>query len=144
MIDLFTRHLPSQVSIDIRRQYESLLPIFNSYIDSENERYFELKNDRDLDHFILALALFYSSVIIPLREAGNCLKDLRSHHQKIQSIRLSKFEFSSDSANVIHEMSVEMSALLSQYRISEHLLLFSDIKNFARNLNQYLKSPDYE
>ncbi len=141
MIDIFTKNLPPKISVDLQRQYDSLLPIFNSYIDSESERYVELKKDKDFDHFVLALALFYSSVVIPLREAEACFRDFKSHHQGIQSIRLSKFNFSNDSSNAIYRMYLEISNILHQYRISESLLLFSDIKDFARNLNFYLKTP---
>lgn len=141
MIDTFVQNLPPKVAVDLRRQYESLLPIFNSYIDSESVKYTELKRDKDFDHFMLALALFYSSVVIPLREAESCFRDLKSHHEEIRSIRLSKFDFSSESAGAIHRMYAEMSNILGEYRISEHLLLFSDVKDFARNLNFYLKTP---
>ena len=141
MIDIFVKNLPPKVAVDLRRQYESLLPVFNSYIDSENARYTELKKDKDFDHFMLALALFYSSVVIPLREAESCFRDLKSHHGEIRSIRISKSDFSSDSAIAIHRMYAEMSNILSEHRISEHLLLFSDVKDFARNLNFYIKAP---
>lgn len=141
MIDIFIKNLPPKVSVDMRRQYDSLLPIFNSYIDSKSAKYTELKRDKDFDRFMLALALFYSSVVIPLREAESCFRDLKSHHEEVQSIRLSKFNFSADSANAIHRMYAEMSNILNEYRISEHLLLFSDVRDFARNLNFYLKAP---
>src|SRR5665213_4026876 len=125
MIDTFIKSLPSNVAVDLRRQYESLLPIFNSYIDSESDKYTELKRDKDFDHFMLALALFYSSVVIPLREAESCFRDLKSHHEEIKSIRLSKTDFSADSAGAINRMYAEMSSILGSHRISESLLLFS-------------------
>lgn len=139
MINVFIQNLPSQLSSNIKEQYENSLPIFKSYANSNNDKYYsEIKNNYELSCFILGLAIFYKSVIIPLREADSCFKDFKNQ-EDIRGIQIGKYTFSNNDRRQIQNMYNDMQQILQKYQLYEYILLFSDIKEFARNLNFYLK-----
>ncbi len=140
MIDIFTENLPPQISSQIQEQYESYLSIFRSYADSNNDKYYgEITNNYEISCFILRLAIFYKSVIIPFREVNSCFKDFK-RKEDIRKIQIGTYFFSSREERRIQNMYTELQEILGKYNIPEHVLLFSDIKDFARNLNVYLNN----
>ncbi|GEM_PF-4163449 len=138
MISALTQNLPPQLSSQIQEQYDALVPVFRAYANSDNDKYYlEIRNNYDISCFILGLAIFYKSVIIPLREASSCFNDFRSKGD-IREIQIGKYIFSNSDERRIKNMYNELLEILAKYNIPEHVLLFSDIKDFARNLNAYL------
>lgn len=139
MIQIFTKNLSSQVSSQIQEQYDSLVPILKSYANSNNDKYYaEIARNYDLSCFILGLAIFYKSMIIPLREANSAFKDFQN--EDISSIQIGKYTFSNTDRRQIQNMYNDLQEILQRYQIPEYILLFSDIKEFARNLNSHLNN----
>jgi hypothetical protein len=138
MIDIFTNHLPSIVAQDIKEQYQKALPIFTAYIDSPDSRYNKLKEDKELAYFLLALAIFYSSVVVPLKEAKSFFDFMST--KDITSVRIGNYSFSEKAAWDIEKMYSSLNGIFTRYQIHEGLLLFSDLKTFARNLDLHFKN----
>ena len=139
MINLFTQNLPPQLSSQIQDQYDSLIPILKSYANSNNDKYYaEISRNYDLSCFILGLAIFYKSVVIPLREVNSAFRDFQS--EDITGIQIGKYTFSNTDRRQIQNMYNDLQEILQKYSISEHVLLSSDVKEFARNLNAYLNN----
>lgn len=145
MITVFTKKLPVQISSQIEEQYDKFLPIFKKYTESDNDKYYlEVRNNYDTSCFILALAIFYKSLIVPLREGGSCLNDFKKQGQEdIISIQIGRYLFSKNDSRQIQNMNYEFQEILNKHKIPEHILLFSDIKNFARSLNVFFLSNKY-
>lgn len=140
MIDRFTQTLPPQLAVQIREQYNSFLPIFKAYSDSQNSiHYSEISANYEISCFILGLAIFYKSVVIPLREANLSFKDFQNQ-ESVRSVQIGKYVFSNNDGRQIQVMYRELLDILAKYRIPEYLLLFSDVKEFGRNLNSYFKN----
>lgn len=142
MITVFTKNIPIQLASQMQEQYNTLVIILKSYADSDNDRYYlKVRNNYDLSCFILALSIFYKSVVIPLHEGGQCLKDFKNKGAgDIKEIKIGKYLFSSSDSRWIQNMYSDLHETLEKYRIPEYLLLFSDIREFARNLNVYLNN----
>ncbi len=139
MINVFTQNLPPQLSSQIQEQYDSLIPILKSYANSNNDKYYdEISRNYDLSCFILGLAIFYKSVVIPLREGNSAFRDFQS--EDITGIQIGKYTFSNTDRRQIQNMYNDLQEILQKYGIPEHILLFSDVKEFARNLNRYLNN----
>ena len=140
MIDTFTKNLPPQLAVQIQGQYNDLLPIFRAYTDSKNSvHYSEIGDNYDISCFILGLALFYKAVVIPLREANSSFKDLQNQ-EGIRGVQIGKYIFANADGRQIQVMYSELLDILAKYLIPEYLLLFSDVKEFGRNLNSYFKN----
>ena len=139
MFIIFTQNLPLQLSLQIQGLYESYLPIFKSYADSNSIHYFEIKNNFDISCFVLILAIFYKTVVIPLKEGGLCFNNFQDKDM-ISKIQIGKYLFSDNDRGKIQSMYSELQVVLERYHIPEYMLLFSDIKDFARNLNSYLSN----
>lgn len=140
MIKTFTQNLPIQLSSQVQEQYDALVPVLKAYASSNNDKYYsEISNNYDTSCFILGLAIFYKSVVIPLKEANLAFKDFQSK-ESIKGIQIGKYVFSNTDGRQIQSMYNELQKILNKYHISEHILLFSDIKGFARNLNAYLSN----
>lgn len=139
MINIFIKNLPPGIASEIALQYERLLPIYNRYIDSPDDHYAALKVDKRFDHFMLAFAIFYTGVVIPLREASSCFSDFRGY-EGVENIRIGNSFLSRQNASTINKMHGEAMGILNRHRIEERMLLFSDVKEFARNLNQYVST----
>jgi hypothetical protein len=138
MIAIFTQKLPPQLSSQIQDQYDSLIPILKSYANSNNDKYYaEISRNYDLSCFLLGLAIFYKSVVIPLREGNSAFRDFQSGD--IAGIQIGKYTFSNTDRRQIQNMYNDLQEILQKYCIPEYVLLFSDVKEFARNLNTYLK-----
>ena len=142
MINHFIKYLPTKLAGDIHKQYEGYLPIFNSYMGSESHYYDSLNSNTSFAHFMLALALFYSSVIVPLREARSCFKDFSDRN--IKAIRIGQHTLSKSSTISIERMYLEFNGILRRHGITDKFLLFSDVRDFARSLNIYLKTKQHE
>ncbi|MGB8816107.1 MAG: hypothetical protein WCC74_02670 [Minisyncoccia bacterium] len=141
MIKTFTQNLPLQLSLQIQEQYENYLPIFKSYADSNNIHYLEIKNNFEISCFILVLAIFYKTVVIPLKEGSLCFNNFQDQNI-ISEIQIGKYLFSNNDRRKIQGMYSELQVILEKYNIPEYLLLFSDVKDFARNLNSYLNNKN--
>lgn len=140
MIDTFTKKLPPKLAAQIQEQYDNLLPIFRAYADSENSiHYSEISNNYNISCFILGLAIFYKSVVIPLREVNLSFKDFQNQ-ESVRSVQIGKYVFSNNDGRQIQSMYRELLNVLTKYDIPEYLLLFSDVKEFERNLNSYFKN----
>lgn len=140
MISTFTRNLPSQLSAQIQEQYDTFIPIFKAYGNRNNSIYYsEISNNYEISCFILGLAIFYKSLVIPLREANSSFRDFQSQ-DGIRNIQIGKYIFTNDDRRQIQAMYNELLEILAKYRIPEYLLLFSDVKEFGRNLNLYFKN----
>lgn len=136
MINIFTKKLPSRIATDVQERYDSLLPIFKAYAESKSDKYYAgIANNYEMGCFILGLAIFYKSVVVPLREAGTGFRDFRK--KDVESIQIGKYIFSYNESRQIQAMYEDFIEVITRHQISEHLLLFSDIKGFARTLNTY-------
>lgn len=136
MIEIFIKNLPPQLASQIREQHDSFIPVFKSYADSNNKYYFQLNRNYELSYFMLGLAIFYKSVVIPLREGSSAFRDF--HAENITGVQLGKYTFSNNDRWQIQVMYKNLQGILQKHKIPESMLLFSDIKEFARNLNAYL------
>ena len=142
MIDIFIKNLPLQLASQVKDQYENSLPIFKSYAKSDNEKYYlELKNNYEISCFLLGLSIFYKSVLMPLKEANSCFTDFKNK-DGITGITIGKYNFSNKDKKQIQNMYNDMQKILEKHRIPESILLSSDIKDFARNLNLFIKSKN--
>ncbi len=138
MHDIFIRNLPVQLSSSIQEQYNALLPVFKSYAQGKNGKYYSaVNNNYDIGCFMLGLAIIYKTMIIPLAGANLCLDDFR-RRKSIDKIKIGKYFFSSRDHQKIGNMLNDLNKILIKYSIPENILLFSDVKEFARNLNVYL------
>lgn len=142
MIIVFTKNLPNQISGQMQEQYDSLLPILKKYADSNNDKYYlEVRKNYDTSCFILALAIFYKTLIIPLREGSLCINDFKKQGKEdIKGIKIGGYLFSKNDSRQIQNMGYEFQEILNKHKIPEYILLFSDVKDFARNLNVFLSN----
>ena len=139
MIELFTKSLPRQLATDMQWQYEELVHILEAYANSESSEYYShVKENLNISCFILGLALFYKDVVVPLKEGS--LSFSQFGNNEIKHIQIGKYVFSSIDQRRIHRMYSDLNTILSNHNIPEQILLFSDVKDFARNLNRYFIS----
>lgn len=142
MIDIFIKNLPIQLASSIKDQYDNSLPIFKSYAKSDNEKYYlELKNNYEISCFLLGLSIFYKSVLMPLKEANSCFADFKNK-DGVSGITIGKYTFSDKDKKQIQNMYNDMQKILEKHKIPESVLLSSDIKEFARNLNLFIKNKN--
>lgn len=142
MIDIFIKNLPPQLASQVKDQYENSLPVFKSYAKSDNEKYYlELKSNYEISCFLLGLSIFYKSVIMPLKEANSCFADFKNQ-DGITGITIGKYTFSDRDKRQIQSMYNDMQKILEKHRLPENILLSSDIKEFARNLNLFIRNKN--
>ena len=140
MIDIYIKNLPIQLASSIKDQYDNSLPVFKAYAKSDNEKYYlELKNNYEISCFLLGLSIFYKSVLMPLKEANSCFVDFKNK-DSISGITIGKYTFSDKDKRQIQNMYNDMQKILEKHRIPEIILLSSDVKEFARNLNLFIKN----
>lgn len=142
MMDTFINQLPPNLAISVREQYDLLLPIFTKYAFSEDKNHYaSVKMNYDLSCFFLEMALFYKNVIVPMSKGSDAFIGL--HTEGINTVRVGNYILTNADRGKIKNMEHDFNSILIKYQIPIQMLLFSDVKNFARDLNNFF-SPQYE
>lgn len=142
MTGTFINQLPQNLAVSVRDQYDLLLPIFTKYAFSEDKNHYaSVKMNYDLSCFFLEMALFYKNVVVPMSKGSDAFIGL--HMESINTVRIGNYTLTNTDRNKIKNMERDFNSILIKYQIPIEILLFSDVKNFARDLNNFF-SPQYE
>jgi hypothetical protein len=97
---------------------------------SERQRRFALD--------VLALAIVYQEIILPLSGSHLLIDRLRSHD--ISSIRLARSTFSSRDSDAARRCTEGFSILMERAHVPQELIFFATLDDFAKNLDLYFES----
>lgn len=133
---IFIEKLPKNLSATIQGQYDSLFPIFKKYAKSESKQFYALVGlNFEVSCLFLEMALFYKNVVLPISKGSDAF--VRLETDKFNKVKIGGYTLTSFDRRRIRDMEEDFGRLLSKFNIPVHLLLFSDVKDFARNLNQF-------
>jgi hypothetical protein len=142
MTGVFINKLPQNLATSIQDQYDDLLPIFTKYAQSESNQYYaSVKRNYEISCFFLEMALFYKNVIVPMSSGSDAFVGFRT--EDITTVKVGNYTLTDTDRRKIRNMERDFNSVLLKYQIPTQMLLFSDVKNFARDLNRFF-SPEYE
>ena len=142
MTGTFISRLPQNLATSIQDQYDDLLPIFTKYALSEGNQYYtSVKTNYEISCFFLEMALFYKNVIIPMSTGANAFIGFRD--REISTVRVGNYTLTDMDRRKIRSMEHDFNTVLIKNQIPKQMLLFSDVKNFARDLSGFF-NPDHE
>lgn len=142
MAHVFINKLPSNLATTIQEQYDLLCPIFSKYANSEGNQYYTLvKLNYEFSCFLLEAALFYKNVIVPMSRGSQAFINLSN--SSIRTVKVGNYVLSGADRQRIKNIEREFDAILNKYNIPVSLLLFSDVKDFARSLNGFFETQQY-
>ena len=134
--------LPKNLAISVQVQYDLLVPIFEKYAFSQGNQYYDLvKLNYDLSCFLLETALFYKNVIVPMSKGSQAFVNFGEG--TIQKVKVGNYVLTEIDRRKIINIEREFNVILNKYNIPQSLLLFSDVKEFARSLNVFFESQQY-
>lgn len=133
---IFIEKLPNNISTQIQEQYDWYYPIFKKYAHSESIEYYGSvgKNFKPSCLF-LEMALFYKIVLLPMSRGSEAFRAFGDN--SFSKVRIGNYTLTNADRRNIKNMERDFHALLEKFNIPPHLLLFSDVKDFARNLNRF-------
>jgi hypothetical protein len=138
----FISRLPQNLATSIQDQYNDLLPIFTKYAQSEGNQYYTfVKSNYEVSCFFLEMALFYKSVIVPMSSGANAFVGFTDGD--ISTVRVGNFTLTDADRRMVKSVVRDFDTIMIKYQIPTRMLLFSDVKNFARDLNGFL-NPSHE
>lgn len=141
MTGTFISRLPQNLATSIQDQYDDLLPIFTRYARSEGNEYYTFVNTNyGISCFFLEMALFYKSVIVPMSSGANAFIGFG---ENISTVRVGNYTLTDMDRRKIRNVEHDFNMVLVKYQIPAQILLFSDVKSFARDLNNFL-NPNHE
>ncbi len=133
---IFIEKLPKNLSISIQGQYDFLFPVFKSYANSESKQFYALVGlNFEVSCLFFEMALFYKNIVLPLSKGSDAF--VRLNTDKFSKVKIGGYTLTSIDRRRIRDMEKDFEGLLSKFNIPLQLLLFSDIKDFTRNLNQF-------
>lgn len=131
--------LPNSLAEQIQTQHDSLCPIFKKYAFSEGNQYYRLvKTNFEFSCFLLETALFYKNVVVPMSKGSQAFISLANN--EIHTVKMGKHIVTASERQKIRKIELEFNEILNKYNIPLSLLLFSDVKDFARSLNAFFES----
>lgn len=134
--------LPNSLAEPIQSQYDSLYPIFKKYAFSEGNQYYRLvKINFEFSCFLLETALFYKNVVVPMSKGSQAFIGLAN--TEIQTVKMGKHILTATERQKIRRIELEFNEILTKYNVPLSLLLFSDVKDFARSLNAFFETQQY-
>lgn len=142
MTGTFISRLPQNLATSIQDQYDDLLPIFTKYAQSEGNQYYtSVKANYEISCFFLEMALFYKSVIVPMSSGANAFIGFADGG--VTTVRVGNYTLTDMDRRKIRSVEHDFNSVLIKYQIPTQMLLFSDVKSFARDLNSFL-NPNHE
>ena len=142
MSGILVSKLPPNLATAVQGQYDLLCPIFEKYAFSEGNQYYTLvKLNYKLSCFILEMALFYKNVIVPMSRGSQAFVNLQG--STIQTVKVGNHVLSASDRRRIKNIEREFELIINKYNIPVSLLLFSDVKEFARSLNVFFETQQY-
>lgn len=142
MTGTFISRLPQNLATSIQDQYDDLLPIFTKYAQSEGNQYYSsVKANYEISCFFLEMALFYKSVIVPMSSGANAFIGFTDGG--VTTVRVGNYTLTDIDRRKIRSVEHDFNSVLIKYQIPTQMLLFSDVKSFARDLNNFL-NPNHE
>ncbi len=134
--------LPNSLAEPIKLQYDSLQPIFKKYAFSEGNQYYGLvKLNYEFSCFLLETALFYKNVVVPMSRGSQAF--IYRANNEIETVKMGKHVLTALERQKIRKIELEFNEILNKYNVPLSLLLFSDVKDFARSLNTFFESQQY-
>jgi hypothetical protein len=138
----FISKLPQNLATAVQGQYDLLYPIFEKYAKSEGNQYYTLiRLNYEFSCFLLEMALFYKNVIVPMARGSQAFVNLNG--TSIRTVKVGNYVLSPTDRHRIRNIEREFDRILSKYNIPVQLLLFSDVKEFARSLNTFFEQQQY-
>lgn len=142
MSGILVSKLPQNLAVAVQGQYDLLCPIFEKYAFSEGNQYYTLvKLNYKLSCFILEMALFYKNVIVPMSRGSQAFVNLQG--STIQKVKVGNYVLTGTDRRRIKDIEREFELIIDKYKIPLSLLLFSDVKEFARTLNVFFETQQY-
>lgn len=117
--------------------------LFNSYKNEEREldylynrsRVKSAKGDLRTTKLLLAIAIFYRIVVLPLRSSAD-FSTLIFKSNQVGQIRFGSYTFTHSRARVVSAHLTRFQNILSLYDLPESLLQYKTISEFIKNLNE--------
>ncbi len=142
MTNVIISKLPTNLAISVQGQYDLLYPIFEKYANSEGNQYYTLvKLNFEFSCFLLEMALFYKNVIVPMSRGSQAFVNLQGN--SIRTVKVGNYTLTGSDRQRIKNIEREFEVILTKYNIPVSLLLFSDVKDFARTLNMFYETQQY-
>ena len=142
MSSIFIEKLPSNLASSIQAQYDLMYPIFSKYANSEGNTYYtHVKLNYEFSCFLLETALFYKNAIVPMSKGSKAFMNLGN--DSIRTVKIGNHILTDVERRKILGIEREFNSILNKYNIPISLLLFSDVKDFARSLNGYFETQQY-
>lgn len=139
MPNVFTANLPKALATSIQDQYDTLLPIFTKYANSEGNQYYtSVRTNYDIACLFLEMALFYKDIVVPMFKGSAAFMGFPA--DGISTIKIGNYVLTDTDRRKIRNMERDFTDLLTRYQIPIQMLLFSDLKSFARDLNGFFNS----
>jgi len=133
---VFIKNLPKNLSIPLQEQYDWYYPIFKRYAKSESTNYYgSVGLSFDASCLFLEMAIFYKTILLPLSLGSKAFTSFGN--TEFNNVRIGNYVLTQRDRRQIRDMEQDFHTLLEKSGIPAQLLLFSDVKDFARNLNRY-------
>lgn len=133
---VFIENLPKNVSTQIQEQYDWYYPIFKRYAHSESTEYYgSVGKNFSASCLFLEMALFYKIVLLPMSKGSQAFTTFGHNH--FNKVKIGNYTLTNTDRRRIKDMEQDFHTMLTKFDIPSQLLLFSDVKEFARNLNRF-------
>ena len=139
MIRLFSKRLPRDLSRDLYREYQRLYPRLTQIMNEHPSHLSE--DDREFVYLLLAMSIFYDSVVMPLAGAASFANSLLAWN--VSNIQIGDYNLTEGEKDNMRLVVREYHGMMKSFGISKSLFAFHDTRTFLDNALHYLRGgPD--